>query len=144
GPGYTGLHVAFVRSQFAHARIESIHVSAARAAPGVVAVVTAADLASLAGMSVGAASMPPVAARREFPESCTHFVGEPLAAVVAVSAAEADDALELVEVEYTDLPAVGSISAALAGDAPVADTALPNGSNVVHPLSQVAGDVDAA
>src|SRR3954454_15354161 len=54
------LHVAFVRSPFAHARIVSIDATASRAATGVVAVFTAADLSDVAGMSVGVPSGPPV------------------------------------------------------------------------------------
>lgn len=139
-----GLHVAFVRSPFAHARIVSIEADAARAAPGVVAVFTAADLSDLAGMSVGAPSGPAVAPRRVFPPTHAHFVGEPVAAVVAATPVQADDALELVEVQYEDLPAIGSVTAAIEPLAPLADTAQPAHSNVVFHYSQVAGDIEGA
>jgi carbon-monoxide dehydrogenase large subunit len=139
-----GLHAAFVRSPFAHARIVAVDGAAAAAAPGVVAVFTAADMADLKGMSVGTPSGPPVAPRHVFPRTHAHFVGEPLAAVVAETATQADDALELVGVQYEDLPAVGSVTAAIEADAPLADTAQPGQSNVVFHHSQVAGDIDSA
>src|SRR5579871_231281 len=138
------LHVALVRSPFAHARIAAIVTAATLAAPGVTAVFTAADLGELAGMSVGAPSGPPVAPRTVFPQTHAHFVGEPLAAVVAETAAQANDALELMEVHYEDLPAIGSVTVAIEADAPLADTALPRESNVVFHYSQVAGDIDSA
>ena len=85
GAGYDGLRAAFVRSPFAPARIVSMDVAAAQAAPGVVGIFTAADLSTLADMSVGTPSGPPFAPRRVSAEDYSHFVGESIAAIVATT-----------------------------------------------------------
>ncbi|TKG68470.1 xanthine dehydrogenase family protein molybdopterin-binding subunit [Prauserella endophytica] len=111
------LHLAFVRSPFAHAEVTSIDVSEAEKADGVVAVYTAAEL-----------NLPPVRQFIEINPGCVRpplatdrvrFVGDPVAAVVAESAAAAADAVELVDVDYEPLPAVVDPEEALADDAPL-------------------------
>jgi aerobic carbon-monoxide dehydrogenase large subunit len=100
-------HVFFVRSPQAHARIASIDAAAARTAPGVVAVYTAADLAGLA-------TVPPVMAglvnermgRPLLAADTVRFVGEAVAVVVAEHPYQGQDAAELVAVDYDPLPAV--------------------------------------
>ena len=103
------LHIAMVRSPFAHARITNIDTSAAKAATNVVTVLTGADLADEQGSlptawnittEQKAAAHLPVAVDR------VAFAGEIVAIVVARSAAEARDAAELVDVDYEELPAV--------------------------------------
>src|SRR3954468_2525085 len=95
------LHVHYVRSTLAHARILSIDTADAAAAPGVVAVITAADV-DLAPLSTNNPGMPrPLLAGEE-----VRFVGEPVVAVVAETRAEAADAAELVFVDYEPMPAV--------------------------------------
>ncbi|WP_332602411.1 xanthine dehydrogenase family protein molybdopterin-binding subunit [Arthrobacter sp. S2(2024)] len=103
------LHLAMVRSPFAHARITSIDTSAAKSSPGVVAVFTGADLAAEQG------SLPnvwPVTAEQKapaFPSIAVDevaFAGEVVACIVARSAAAARDAVELVDVSYDQLPVV--------------------------------------
>jgi carbon-monoxide dehydrogenase large subunit len=98
------LHVAFVRSPLAHARVTAIDTAAAAAAPGVVAVHTAADLDLPAhhGFMVVNPDLPrpPLATDR------VRFVGEAVAVVTATTKAAAVDAAELVEVDYDPLPAV--------------------------------------
>ena len=110
------LHLAFVRSPLAHGRITGIDPAAAAAAPGVVAVYTAADLglAPHHGLFVVNPELPrpPLATDR------VRFVGEAVAVVVGETKAAAVDAVELVEVEYEDLPAVVDPEAALEPDAP--------------------------
>ncbi|MEU8490399.1 MAG: xanthine dehydrogenase family protein molybdopterin-binding subunit [Actinomycetota bacterium] len=110
-------HVAFVRSPVAHALLTGIDTTEAAAAPGVLAVYTAADLDLPAhhGLMVlnPALPRPPLATDR------VRFVGEAVALVVAESRAAAVDATELVEVGYDPLPAVTDIEAALADDAPL-------------------------
>ena len=109
-------HLAFVRSPLAHARIAGIDTAAAAAAPGVLAVFTAADLDLPAhhGLMVVNPDMPrpPLATDR------VRFVGEAVAVVVGDTKAAAADAVELVEVDYDPLPAVTDPEAALAPDAP--------------------------
>jgi carbon-monoxide dehydrogenase large subunit len=108
---------------FQHARISALDCAAARSAPGIVAVITPQDLLTLGTMSVGAPQFPAVARRYVMPPTYAHFVGEPIAAIVAETAAQAVDAIELVEVEYDALPGVASVSAAAEPDAPLVDLA---------------------
>jgi carbon-monoxide dehydrogenase large subunit len=121
------LHLAFVRSPFAHARIHVADVELARAAPGVGGVFTAADLDLPAGylfFEVNAAcARPPLATDR------VRFVGEPVAVVVAETRAQAVDAVELVDVDYDPLPVVVDMEEALAPGAPLQFDAVPG--NVV-------------
>ena len=109
------LHAAFVRSPFAHAQIGGIDTGEAAAAPGVVAVYTAADLDLKPhhGLMVVNPKVPrpPLATDR------VRFVGEPVAIVVAETRAAAADAVELVDVDYDELPSVTDPEAALAPDA---------------------------
>ena len=99
------LHVVFVRSALAHARLLSVDVEEARRAPGVVTVVTAADV----DVPAQAPELPMVTtemARPVLAAGTVRFVGEPVAAVVAESVAAAVDAAELVAVDYDPLPVV--------------------------------------
>jgi aerobic carbon-monoxide dehydrogenase large subunit len=109
--------LAFVRSPFAHARIVGIDTSAAVAQPGVLAVLTAADL----GMARYHTFMVlnERCARPPLAEAKVRFAGEPVAAVVAETAAAAVDAAQLVVVEYDPLPAVADAEEALAPGAPL-------------------------
>lgn len=111
------LHVAFVRSDVAHGTVGRVDVSDALGAPGVTAVVTAGDLGlppfKPFDVVPAAFARPPLATER------VRFVGEPVALVVADSAARAVDAAELVTVEIDPLPAVVGSDAALAADAPL-------------------------
>ena len=120
------LHLALVRSYAASAAIEAIDASAALSLPGVAAVITAADLAGVAPLrgvldrpEFIATDMPILAADR------VRHVGEPIAAVLAESAYLAEDAVELVEVTYGELPAVASAGEALAPGAAAVHEAAP-------------------
>jgi carbon-monoxide dehydrogenase large subunit len=131
------LHLAFVRSPLAHAVITGIDTSAAAAAPGVVAVLTAADLdlPAHAGLFVVNPDIlrPPLATDR------VRFVGEAVAVVVAETKAAAVDAVELVEVDYDPLPAVVDMEAALE---PGAELQFPElGSNLAAGQRSPDGDV---
>lgn len=115
------LHAAFVRSPFAHARIVSIDVEAARAAPGVALVAKGEDLAKLCTPWVGTLdhfkgmkSEPQL----PLPLERVTWSGQAVVAVVAESRAAAEDACELVEIEYEDLPVLADLDTALAPDAP--------------------------
>jgi carbon-monoxide dehydrogenase large subunit len=119
------LHVSVVRSTFAHARINGIDTSAAKKAPGVVGVYTAADLGVEA---VGLPCAWPITPDQKAPQrpllasSTVHFAGEGVAVVVARSAAAARDGAELVDVDYEPLDPVLDMEAALA-----------DGATLVHP-----------
>jgi carbon-monoxide dehydrogenase large subunit len=99
------VHVTFVRSPVAHARITAIDTAAAAAAPGVVAVLTAADLDAPEQRPLmpmyPAAMVQPLLAR-----DVVRFVGEPVAAVLTDEHYQGEDAVELVAVDYEPLPAV--------------------------------------
>jgi len=116
------LHGVFVRSPFAHARLTSLDVSEAAAAPGVVAVLTAADLEgrTLTPFAV----VNPDVVRHPLATDEVRYVGDPVALVVASTRAQAVDAAELVDVDYDPLPAVADMEAALCADAPAAHTEL--------------------
>ncbi len=140
------LHAAFVRSPVAHARITSVDTAAAREAPGVIAVVTGEELeAKIVPGPTGIAAMMG-GSSLQYTTLCTdkvRLVGDPIVMVIAESRYEAEDACELVEVDYDDLPAVASAEAAI-------DPASPpifenHGSNVlVEKPPVVFGDVDGA
>ena len=107
------LHVRFVRSPHAAARVVSIDASAARAIPGVVAVLTARDLPV---PDIQAA----VEARRIMLALDTVlYAGQPVAAVLAESEAIAEDGVQAVEVDYEALPAAVDVLDAMTDDAPV-------------------------
>jgi carbon-monoxide dehydrogenase large subunit len=109
--------VAVVRSPLAHARIEGIETGPASAAPGVLRVVTAADLEGVSPIPDFFDWARPV---RTFPlcREVVRYVGAPVAAVVADDRYLAEDAAELIEVDYESRPVVDSMDAALADQAP--------------------------
>jgi len=103
------LHLAMVRSPFAHAKIVSIDTSAAKAATNVVDVVVGKDVAETQGMMITAWPITPdqkAPIHAPIAVDRVAFAGEVVAVVVARSAAEARDAAELVDVEYDELPPV--------------------------------------
>src|SRR3954470_11859430 len=134
------LHLAFVRSPHPHARVRGIDGSAALALPGVVALLTLADLG-------GAMFEPPIGppganlrGATPLATDTVRFVGEPVAAVLAESAALAEGAVQLVDVGCEPLPGVGRIEEAMAPGAPRLYDDLPD--NVCFRVRQVEGDVD--
>jgi carbon-monoxide dehydrogenase large subunit len=139
------LHLAIVRSPHAHARIVAIDTAAAVRAPGVVAVVTGADLGP------ANAALPLFNEHPGLPRACgiqplaterVRFVGEPVVAVVASDRYLAQDAAELIGVEYAPLPVVTDVAAAAGPAAPLVHEAL--GSNVAAEWRQRVGDPEAA
>jgi len=139
------VHVAFVRSPYAHARIVSIDAAAARAQPGVVAVVTGAELAKVCTPWVGVLSHMKglkSAAQHAIAVERACWVGEAVAAVVAASRAEAEDAAALVDVTYEELFVVADMQSALAPGAPAIHPEL--GDNLAFERRIEAGEVDAA
>ncbi len=122
------LHVAFVRSPYANADILGVDVTDAIAAPGVVAVLTAADL-ELKPFHLFGRGLHEACARAPLATDRVVFVGDPVAIVAATSKSAAIDAAELVIVDYSSLPSAIGVEAALADDAPVQFAAI--GSNVI-------------
>lgn len=107
-------HAQVLRSPYAHARLRGIHADRARRMPGVVAVVTADDLADI-DLHYGHAvrDHPLIAVER------VRFAGEPVVAVVATDPRAAAEAIETIEVDYEELPYVTDPLEALRDDAPV-------------------------
>ncbi len=137
------LFVAFVRSQYAHARIARLRIEAAAAAPGVQLVLTGADLPKRPATPVPPGSpIDKLVAQQWLAEGIVRAVGEPIAAIVAESDAAAVDAAALVEVDYEPLPVVVDPVAALAPDAPLVHPEL--GTNAAGTLRRGTGDVAAA
>jgi len=121
------LYASIVRSPFAHARIKGIDASAALAQPGVVAVLTGADMAAdgvgglPCGWGIHSKDGSPMIEPPHAPLAVdvVRYVGDHVAVVLAESRALARDAAELVDVDYEDLPAVASLEAAGADGAPL-------------------------
>lgn len=149
------VHARAVRSPYAHARILEIDASAALALDGVVGFFSAREIAgkvrafpepairdlnprihALVGLDIKSQPMEPL------PSDRVLWVGEPVGYVVAEDPSIAEDAAELVAVEYDPLPVAATIDAALAEGAPLVHPEL--GSNVQQRYSVSSGDVDAA
>ncbi|MEL6317497.1 MAG: molybdopterin cofactor-binding domain-containing protein, partial [Pseudomonadota bacterium] len=126
------LYAQFLRSDQAHARIAALDVSAAKAAAGVVRVFTAEDLAQIGGLPCGWEVTDRHGAKMTEPkhpvlaEGKVRHVGDPIAAVVAESAAAARDAAELIEATLEPLPAVVDMGAAETQGVAVHDEAPDN------------------
>ena len=143
------LHVAFLRSPHAHARLGAIDAARARALPGVVAIYTAADLGDYWRPGPLLVPPPPVPGalfhqRTQVPlaKGKVRHVGEPIAAVVAESRYLAEDALAEIAVDYEFLDAAVDLEAALAPGAPLVHDDLE--SNLAAHLVQRKGDWAAA
>jgi aerobic carbon-monoxide dehydrogenase large subunit len=137
------LHLAFLRSLHPHAKIVSINTSPAKAMPGVLAVVTGADLSER--LNVPAIPMVPGMKIPPHPllaRGAVHAAGTPVAAVVAQSRALAEDAANAIEVEYEALASVVNAEKALEVGAPLAREELD--SNICYTVTKKGGDVDKA
>jgi len=134
------LHAAILRSPHAHALIRGIDADAARAAKGVAAVITAADVTRLGGPLLAGIRAPiqcwPIAVER------VRYVGEPVAVVVAADRYLAEDALDLIEVDYEPLPCVVHPRDALDAASAVLHAGL--GSNIASDRSFRYGDPEKA
>jgi carbon-monoxide dehydrogenase large subunit len=111
------VHVHFVRSTVAHAKISGIDTAAAKGADGVVAVYTGADLAaaSLAQLKPMMPNMNQTMTQPLLATDTVRFVGEPVAVVVTEHPYQGEDAIELVDIDYEFLPAVVNMNDAAAG-----------------------------
>ena len=138
------LHAVIVRSPHAHARITGVDAAAALAARTVVIVVTAADLGGIGTIPIRlgvksslAPFLQPVLARDR-----VRYVGEPVALVIAADRYTAEDAADLVLVDYAPLPAVVSTDVALSGRAPWLHESA--GTNLADRLEARTGDAEGA
>ena len=117
------LHLRFVRSTVAHARVTAIDTSEAAGLPGVVGVFTAADLGLPAHF--GLIVLNPAVPRPPLAGDTVYFVGDPVAVVVAETAAQAEDGAEAVIVDYEPLDPLIDMESALAADAPLLWEGMP-------------------
>src|SRR5579884_670846 len=137
------LHMAVVRSPYAHATIKHMQLDAARAVPGVVAVFSGAELVrnmpTLFSIPMPGLKKPE---RRPMAMDRVRYVGDPVAVLVAESLYAAEDARDLVEIDYEPLPAVTDPEAALAPDAPLLYDDFGSNMAVLAPAG--GGDIEAA
>ena len=139
------LHALIVRSPHGHARIRGIDALAAAALPGVVAVITARDIEEVAQLPTRESSdademHPPRHPALALEKAC--YAGQPVAIVLAESIYAAEDAVELLHIDYEVLPAVIDPLEANSENAPVIHEHL--GSNVVLRTVNAGGDLDEA
>lgn len=137
-------HVAFLRSQYAHARLVSIDTEEAKALPGVIKVMTGAELA---GKVEPFRSMPNRFSGGESVQTWlavdkVRFCGEAICAVVAEDRATAEDAVDLIDVDYDPLPVVTNARDGERDDAPLVHDDCPN--NYLIKRDYERGEVDAA
>jgi len=147
------VHGKILRCPYPHARVTRVDAARARAHPGVLAVLSAADLTWCDPFFGPAFRDRPILA-----VGVARYEGDPVAAVVAVDEATAAEALELIDVDYTPLPAVITLDEALAPGAPLVHEGQPlaghfadlstlkpePGTNVCHRFRYARGDTDAA
>jgi carbon-monoxide dehydrogenase large subunit len=143
------LHVAFVRSDYAHGRLRSVDVSAARRRPGVVAVYTADDLGDYLKPGPVLVSPPPIpdlvfhgCTQLPLARDKVRHVGEPIAMIVAESRYVAEDALSDIRVDIEPLDAVVDLEKGLAPEAPLIHEHLK--SNAAAHVVQRKGDYATA
>ena len=137
------LHVAFVRSLYAHARINGIETAEAMKSPGVVAIYTGKEVASKVGPVPCAAALPDlkVPDYRVLATDKVLFVGHPIVAIVATDKYAARDAVDLISIDYEELPAALDVERAASGGAVIHE---PFGNNIAYKLTSGEGDIDAA
>ncbi|MBT4168458.1 MAG: xanthine dehydrogenase family protein molybdopterin-binding subunit [Rhodospirillaceae bacterium] len=139
------LHLALVRSPYAHAHVGAIETREALALPGVIAVFTAEDLeGAVSSWWAEHKLFPAMAAPEQFAlaRDVVRWQGEAVAAVLANSRAEAEDGAERVSVDWDELPAITDANQALAPNAPVLHDDMS--SNLAFETQVTAGDVNAA
>ncbi len=140
------LHAAFCRSPLAHARIVAVNTEAARRAPGVVAVFDGAEMAQLASPGGVLGESPGAGGQVSFGILAidkARLVGDPVALVVAESRALAEDACELIGVDYEELAPVVTVEQALDPGLPAIFEEL-GGNRLFGPQVKVFGDVEGA
>ena len=138
------VHAAILRSTHAHARLGKIDSAAALELPGVIGVLTATDMPGLKTIPMRTGVIPGLERSQQTPIATTkvRYVGDPIAVVVADSRYVAEDALELIDVEYEALGAVTDARQGMQAGAPQLHDATPN--NIAANFRVNVGDVDAA
>jgi aerobic carbon-monoxide dehydrogenase large subunit len=138
------LHMAVLRSPYGHARINSIDTTAARKAPGVVAVYTAEDLKGKVSSLAIAVPLGHIAngmgVRGALAEGKVRFYGDPVAIAIAEDRYAARDAIDLIEVDYEPLPAAIDVEKAMEPGAPLLYEEF--GTNVAFSMNPPSDDID--
>jgi len=137
------LHAVILRSSIAHGRVRNVDCTAARSRPGVHAVIIAADIGQVPTIPLRQEPLPEL---RQYEQPViavdkVRYVGEPLAVVVAESAAIAEDALESIVVDIEPLPPLAGRDAARRDEVLLFENA---GTNLASTITAVRGDADAA
>ena len=137
------VHAAILRSPHAHARLRAVTLERVRAQPGVLAAVTAREAGALAG-PLPSGQYPGLRSKGSpvLAGDKVRYVGEAVAVVLAETRYVAEDALELIEVEYAPLPPVQDLAAALAAGAPLVHEDVER--NLAARIVLQTGDVEAA
>jgi aerobic carbon-monoxide dehydrogenase large subunit len=137
-------HAAIVRSTHAHARIVKIDAAAALRLPGVIGVLTGSDMTGVKSIPMRTGILPGLERSQQFPIAITkvRYVGDPIGIVVAENRYIAEDAMELIEVEYEAFPAVTGARNSMQTEAPRLHEAVPN--NIAANFQVDVGDVDTA
>jgi aerobic carbon-monoxide dehydrogenase large subunit len=137
-------HAAFVRSPWPHALIRGIDTTRATAVPGVYAVFTGADIAAITNPLIGMLALPGLYDPWHWALAVdrVRLVGDPVAIVVATSRAVAEDAAEMVDVDYEELEPIATLAHARDPSRPAIWPKAKG--NVVYAASESFGDVDAA
>ncbi len=138
------LHAAFLRSPYAHAKVNSIRTDAAKVLPGVIGVFSGAEVNDQCGLVPCASAMPDLKAPQHtvLAGARVYFVGHPVAVVVAADRYAARDALDLIAVDYDPLPVVSDPEKAIEKNSPLAHPDL--GTNVAFTWKLDGGDMEAA
>src|ERR1700730_13451088 len=140
------VHMHVIRSSEAHARILGIETARAKEADGVLAIFTGKDLKPEFGapLPVTVCFVPDKKYPNHFPVAIdkVHYVGEPVAIVLASSQAAAEDAAERIDIKYESLPAVTDIEKAIEKGAPTLHEQL--GTNLWNDTKIAAGNIEAA
>jgi CO/xanthine dehydrogenase Mo-binding subunit len=138
------VHAAILRSPHAHARIVKIEAAAALKLPGVVGVLTAADMPALKSIPMRTGVLPGMERSLQFPIAQTkvRYVGDPVAVIVAENRYIAEDAMEMIDAEYDPLDAVTDARQSMQAGAPQLHETVPN--NIAANFQVNVGDVEAA
>ena len=139
------VHAAILRSPHAHARIKKIDTAAARAIPGVVAVLTGADVNASCGFVPCAASMPDLKAPKHtvLAGDRVYFVGHAVAVAIASDPYVARDAIDAIDVDYDPLPVVANAEDAVKSGSPLTHPDLGTNVAYTHNVSG-GGNIDEA
>ncbi len=138
------LHMALRRSEYGHARILSVNTDAAKALPGVVAVLTAEDIEGVIATLPTVPATPDAKLPPHYPlaQGKVRHVGDPIVAVIAESRYIARDAVDLIKIEFDELPAVTQLEESIKPDSPRVHDEFAD--NIGYYWTLASGDNDAA